>query len=51
MEGGTESEPHLLNAYNVLDAAAAITSTDVWAVGYYFDAAGNQLTLAEHYAG
>jgi len=39
------------NAYNDLDAVVAITSTDVWAVGYYFDAAGNQLTLTEHYAG
>jgi hypothetical protein len=39
------------NAYNDLDAVVAIASTDVWAVGYYFDAAGNQLTLAEHYAG
>ena len=39
------------NAYNNLDAVVAIASTDVWAVGYYFDAAGNQLTLTEHYAG
>ncbi len=39
------------NAYNDLDAVAAIASNDVWAVGYYFDAAGNQLTLTEHYAG
>lgn len=39
------------NAYNDLDAVVAIASTDVWAVGYYFDTAGNQLTLIEHYAG
>ena len=39
------------NAYTDLDAVVAIASNDVWAVGYYFDAAGNQLTLTEHYAG
>ena len=39
------------NAYNVLDSVVAIASNDVWAVGYYFDAAGNQLTLTEHYSG
>jgi hypothetical protein len=39
------------NAYNVLDAVVAIGTNDVWAVGYYFDAAGNQLSLAEHYSG
>ncbi len=36
---------------NVLDAVVAIASNDVWAVGYYWDAAGHQLTLTEHYAG
>jgi hypothetical protein len=39
------------NAYNDLDAVVAIASNDVWAVGYYFDAAGNQLSLTEHYGG
>ena len=39
------------NAYNDLDAVAAIATNDVWAVGYYFDAAGNQLNLIEHYSG
>jgi len=39
------------NAYNVLDAVTSIGSSDVWAVGYYFDVAGHQLTLAEHYGG
>ena len=39
------------NGWNNLLALKAIASNDVWAVGYYFDAAGNQLTLTEHYAG
>jgi hypothetical protein len=39
------------NAYHVLRAVVAIASNDAWSVGYYFDGAGNQLTLIEHYAG
>jgi hypothetical protein len=39
------------NSYNFLDAVVAIGSNDVWAVGYYFDAAGHQVNLTEHYGG
>ena len=37
--------------YNSLDGVAAVSATDVWAVGNYFNPGGNNLALIEHWDG
>src|SRR5579872_84582 len=47
------ASPNISNAYqNVLESIAAVSSTDVWAVGYYYDASLTEtFTLTEHWNG
>lgn len=48
----TVASPNESTEQNILQSVAAIASSDVWAVGYYYDNTTNEdITLAEHWNG